>query len=131
MPGSAPHTMPFATLLARGVCTLAVLVSAGACAVSRPPIDRIARGEECEFVVTNRTGLALEIRRFREYSTVAIGAINPGELLTDSASCAEGRVEIAGVPIPMQVGAPVRFAFVRASADLVPGTRVDLPLHWP
>lgn len=86
----------------------------------------------CEFVVHNRTPLALEIRmRVRELSTAPIGALNPGELLTHAAPCAQGRIWIAGIEIPWQVGAPLRFGVIYSSADLVEGDRVQVALHWP
>jgi hypothetical protein len=119
------------TLLERGAMALALHASIAGCAMALPPRDRVARAAECHFVVFNNTPVALEIRKFSGLSTIAIGAINPGELLSESTSCAEGRVHVAGVPIPMQVGAPPRGALVHGSADLVPGTRVNLGLYWP
>jgi hypothetical protein len=86
----------------------------------------------CEFIVYNRTPLALEIRlRVSAGSTAPIGMLNPGELLTHSVPCAERSVWIAGVEIPPWIGAPARFGVLQGSADLVAGERVQIDLHWP
>ncbi len=86
----------------------------------------------CEFIVYNRTPLALEIRmRVRAASTAPIGSLNPGELMTHSVPCAERSVWIAGVEIPPWIGAPTRFGVLQGSADLVAGERVQIDLHWP
>lgn len=67
----------------------------------------------------------------RPSSTVPIGALNPGEMLTHSVSCGLRHVWISGLPLPAQVGAPVSFAFVQADATLLAGERVDIALQWP
>ncbi|HXV85226.1 MAG TPA: hypothetical protein VD793_00930 [Gemmatimonadales bacterium] len=82
--------------------------------------------------MSNQTPLALEVRlQVRELSTVSIGALNPGELLTHSLPCEPERVWIAGVEIPWQVGARPRFGVLYAFADLVEGERAQVALHWP
>ena len=120
-----------ANLVARSAMALTLLASTGACAITRGPTDRVTRDEECQFVVVNRTALALKIRQFRGYSTIPIGVINPGELLNESTSCSEGRVDVAGVPVPRQVGSAVHFAFVHGAADLIPRGRANVSLYWP
>ena len=108
----------------------AALVVAG-CA--RPPARPAGlREATCQFAVFNRTPHALEIRLgLRRGSPAPIGAINPGESLTHAVACAEDRVWVGGVPIPSQVGAPVRFGLVQHSAELVEGSRVEISLHCP
>lgn len=92
---------------------------------------RGSAGSDCVFVVHNYTAQALDIRLERGLSGRSIGAVNPGELLSESIACAERRVGVLGVPIPAQVAAPVQFRAVYASAELVYGERVILPLYWP
>ena len=101
------------------------------CATAPAPEPR-AVPESCQFVVYNQTPLALEIRlQVRAFATTPIGALNPGELLTHAVSCAQQRVWIAGIEIPWQVGAPLRFGVLYGSAELVEGDRVQIALHWP
>jgi hypothetical protein len=64
-------------------------------------------------------------------TTVAIGALNPGELLTHSVPCAQQGVWIGGIPIPQQVGAPVGFHIAQGWAELAEGNRVEVSLFWP
>jgi hypothetical protein len=85
----------------------------------------------CKFTVTNRTPNALEIRRAQGYSMRSIGALNPGELLTDDVPCSERYVLIRGIEIPMQVGAALNFGYVQAWADLHAGAITPITLHWP
>lgn len=86
----------------------------------------------CEFIVHNRTPLALEIRlQVRALSTAPIGVLNPGELLTHSVPCAQRRVWVAGIELPWQVGARARFGVVHGAADLVERERIQIALHWP
>ena len=107
-----------------------VLLACG-CAAARHQ-GREREGVQCEFVVYNRTPHALEIRmRARRLSTIEIGTLNAGELLTHSVPCAVQRVWIGGVPIPSQVGAPVSFRFVQGEVILIEGERVEIPLQWP
>jgi len=88
--------------------------------------------KSCEFVVTNGTPLALEIRiQVHASSTMPIGALNPGELLTHSVPCVQKQIWIAGFEIPWQVGAPLRFGILQSMADLVEGERVQITLVWP
>jgi hypothetical protein len=115
----------------RRLVALTALALTQGCAGTTTRRDRVSRDGECQFSVLNKTPHALEVRQFRGYGTIEIGALNPDELLTESAPCADGRVDIAGVPIPMQVGAPVSMAFVRGSVGLAPGTRPMLTLYWP
>ena len=111
-----------------GAVLLALVV---ACGPARAPRGAsLASVETCEYVVRNATNLALEIRRFEERRLAGIGSLNPGEQLTESARCAEGRVYVLGIPIPRQVGAPAGrpvFGF----ADLESGKRAQLTLYWP
>ena len=109
---------------------IALLACVAACAPARPRTASLASVEMCDYVVRNATGLALEIRRFEENRLAGIGSLNPGEQITQSARCAEGRVYVLGVPIPRQVGAPTGrpvFGF----ADLESGKRAQLTLYWP
>lgn len=111
--------------------TMVVAVLVPGCA-TLPDADRNLVERSCEFVVRNQTPHALEIRmRVGGSSTIAMGALNPGELLTHSAACAERGVWIGGVAIPSQVGAPVSFGVVQRWAELVEGDRVEIALHWP
>lgn len=111
-----------------GLTLLAFVV---ACGPARPPRGAsLASVETCEYVVRNATSMALEIRRFEERRLAGIGSLNPGEQITESARCAEGRVYVLGIPIPMQVGAPSGkpvFGF----AELESGKRALLTLYWP
>ncbi len=114
----------------RGACALATLAIVAACGPMRPQPGRLAGTQTCEYVVRNATGLALEVRRFEERSLRGVGTLNPGEQLTESAPCTEGRVYVLGIPLPRQVGVPTGkpvFGFV----DLDPATRAQLTLHWP
>ena len=113
----------------RGAASLSLALAAAGCA-TLPFGERDWIGGRCDFVVFNRTGSALEIRLLRERSTRAIGALNPGELLTDRVSCAEREVWVRGTPIPAQVGAPVG-RFVYGWAELVRGERAIVSLQWP
>jgi len=107
-----------------------VLLACG-CAAA-PHLERGRETVRCDFVVYNRTPHALEIRlRAGTLSTTAIGALNPGELLTYSVPCAVQRVWIRGIPIPSQVGAPVSFRFVQGEVTLIEGERVEIALQWP
>jgi hypothetical protein len=107
-----------------------VLLACG-CAAA-PHQAREGETVRCDFIVYNRTPHALEIRmRARTLSTTAIGALNPGELLTYSVPCALRRVWIGGIPIPSQVGAPVAFRLVQGQATLIEGERVEIALQWP
>lgn len=84
----------------------------------------------CEFTVYNHTSHALEIRMAAGGSAPRpIGALNPGELLIHAAPCAEQSVWIGGFPILQQAGPPARFAIAGASATLVEGSRVEVPLY--
>jgi hypothetical protein len=116
----------------RGVIpAIAVAVVVASCATGRYREPQRLR-KDCEFIVYNRTPLALDIRlRVRALSTATIGALNPGELLTHAVPCAERRVWIEGREIPWQVGAWLRFGALHGSADLVEGERVSIALHWP
>jgi hypothetical protein len=67
----------------------------------------------------------------RGLTATFVGALNPGELLTESMSCAERRVWVRGIAIPSQVGAPAGVGFVQGWADLVRGERAIVALHWP
>ena len=88
--------------------------------------------QSCEFIVYNRTPYALEVRlRTRRLSTTLIGALNPGELLSYAVPCALGRVWVAGIPIPSQVGARVSFSVVQEQTTLVAGQRAEVALQWP
>lgn len=109
---------------------LAALTLAWACTPVRGRREALATEAPCAYVVLNATGMALEIRRFEERTLAGVGNLNPGEQLTESAPCAEGRVYVLGIPIPRQVGVPTGrpvFGF----ADLEPGKRAQLTLHWP
>jgi hypothetical protein len=103
------------------------LALAGASCATLPFGERDWIGGRCDFVVFNRTGSALDVRLLRERSTRVLGALNPGELLTDRVSCAEQYVWISGTPIPMQVGAPVGRS-VYGWAELVRGERAIVSL---
>ncbi len=109
----------------------ALVLSACGCAAA-PHQGREREAVRCEFIVYNRTPHALEIRmRARTLSTTAIGALNPGELLTYSVPCAVQRVWIGGIPIASQVGASVSFRFVQGEVTLIEGERVEIALQWP
>ena len=108
----------------------AALALASACTAARGQREALATEAPCAYVVLNATGMALEIRRFEERQLAGIGTLNPGEQISDSAPCAEGRVYVLGIPLPRQVGVPTGrpvFGF----ADLEPGKRAQLTLHWP
>jgi hypothetical protein len=111
--------------LTLGVAMVSIAVAGAGCATLQH------REPPCEFVVYNRTQHPLEIHLLRARSTTPVGALNPGELLTHSVSCAENRVWIRGITIPAQVGAPVDFGFVHGWADLVQGEKASVALHWP
>jgi hypothetical protein len=103
----------------------------GASCATLPRRERPRIGSDCEFVVYNRTGHALEIRLLRKRATTPVGALNPGELLSESISCGEKRVWIGGIAIPAQVGAPIDVGYVLGWADLVRGERAIVSLHRP
>jgi hypothetical protein len=110
-----------------GAAALLVLVAACGARTQR---DGLSSGLPCEYVVRNATGMALEVRRFEERQLAGVGNLNPGEQLTASAPCSEGRVYVLGIPMPMQVGAPSGrpvFGF----ADLERGKSAQLTLYWP
>lgn len=90
------------------------------------------RGSRCEFVVHNQTPASIDVRlAVSTFSTVSIGALNAGEVMTHAVPCAQGQVLVLGVEIPWQVGAPRRFGAVYAEAVLVEGERVRVPLQFP
>lgn len=110
---------------------VAAVVMVPSCAPRRDP-EPLSVQKSCEFVVTNRTPLALEIRiQVHATSTTPIGALNPGELLTHSVPCAQKQIWIAGIEIPWQIGARPRFGVLLGSADLVEGERGQVTLGWP
>jgi len=114
----------------RAACVLATLAIAAACGPMRPKPGQLASSQPCEYVVRNATGMALEVRRFEERSLRGVGTLSPGEQLTESAPCSEGRVYVLGIPLPRQIGVPAGkpvFGFV----DLDPATRAQLTLYWP
>jgi hypothetical protein len=119
----------------RALATLVALALLSACGPMRGRGGLLGSEEKCEFVVLNATNWALDVRRYEgtRYEprrAMNIGTLNPSEQLTQTVSCREERVFIAGLPLPVQVGvqlgSPV-FAF----ADLEPGKRAQLTLHWP
>jgi hypothetical protein len=115
--------------LTRTGCACAI-VACGCAAASHAEHEREA--VTCEFVVVNQTPHALEIRmEARALTLTPIGAVNPGELMTHAVPCALRQVWIAGIPIPSQVGGPVRFRLVQGHATLIQGERVEIALHWP
>ena len=116
--------------LVRDILALAPIVLAAACATGRATRNSLVSDEPCEFRVVNRTSTALAIRQFRGYSTIEIGAVNPNESVSESTSCAEGHVVVAGIPISPQIGVYAGRP-VYGSAPLVPGERVQLSLYWP
>lgn len=100
------------------------------CASRGSPRAGLTSEAPCEYVVRNATGMALEIRRFEERQLAGVGNLNPGEQISDSAPCSEGRAYVLGIPIPRQVGVPTSrpvFGF----ADLEPGKRAQLTLYFP
>ena len=113
----------------RVVAVLTLALVAG-CASRGSQRAGLASDAPCEYVVRNATGMALEIRRFEERRLGGVGNLNPGEQITETAPCNEGRVYVLGIPIPRQVGVPSGkpvFGF----ADLEPGKRAQLTLYWP
>ena len=110
----------------------AAFVAAAVAASCAAPRQELVTPASCEFAVYNLTPHALEIRmRVRRLSTTPIGALNPGEVLTDAVPCDRGTVWIVGIPIPSQVGARVSFSSVQGHVDLIEGQRVQVALQWP
>ena len=86
---------------------------------------------DCAFTVANQAPYAMAVRLVVSYSSIEIGALNPGELLNHKVSCSQEMVYIRGVAIPPQVGAPTSNGSVLRWAQLSPGERVMIPLSWP
>ena len=121
--------MPIHAPLLRLTLAWFLAVLASGCA-TLPAREGRPTQRSCEFTVYNHTSHALEIRMAAgALAPRPIGALNPGELLIHAAPCAEQSVWIGGFPILQQAGPPVRFAMVGASAALVEGTRVEVPLY--
>lgn len=116
--------------MARLGLTHALLVTLAACSTSRAN-TRALRGDECHFTVVNRTGGPLAIRHFKQRSAVEIGAINPNEQVSATTACGDGQAFVAGIPIPLQAGAPLASPPVFGSVELVPGERTRMSLFWP
>src|SRR3989475_6686726 len=92
---AAPETYP--------EVSAAALVAAAVATSCAAPRQELVTPASCEFAVYNLTPHALEIRmRVRRLSTTPIGALNPGEVLTDAVPCDLGTVWIVGIPIPSQ-----------------------------
>jgi hypothetical protein len=86
----------------------------------------------CAFTVANQTPYAMAVRMaVSRYSTMEIGALNPGELLHHQAACAQRTVFIQASAIPSQVGAPTPHGYLRRWADLSEGENVMIALSWP
>lgn len=117
--------------LPRRIRALAPALVLAGCAV-RSPAPAALSGPQCEFVIQNLTSAPIEVRLARtSMSSIAIGTLNNGEVMTHAVPCAQRYVLVFGVEIPWQVGAPRRFGVVYAEAELVEGERVRTPLRWP
>jgi len=103
--------------------------------VSCAPVTRRAEhpaAVDCTVVVFNRTPHILEVRvGIRPATTLAVGTLNPGELLHHEAPCAQGALWVGGIPVPDQAGAPVWFRAVEGWTGLEEGVRSEVALHWP
>jgi hypothetical protein len=128
--GDAVHSLRRAGRLTLGAAIGSLAVAAAGCATPHYR-ERHLGGERCDFVVHNQTWQPLEVHVVRGLSMKAVGALNPGERLTESISCAERRVWVRGIAIPAQVGAPMDFGSVQSWADLRRGDRTIVALHWP
>jgi hypothetical protein len=115
--------------------SLAVLGMTAIIACSRQHANIDAGGEEqCGFAVYNRTEYALDVRLMHDdfgVNTQSLGTLNPGERLSDQEPCSAEIVRIRGVPVPRQAGAPTTFRYVQNSAELDPGSVVEVWLHYP
>jgi hypothetical protein len=87
-----------------------------------------AAGESCTFVVYNRSEYALAVRVLEHGRFLTRGEMNPGELLTGTAPCAQGRVYVQATNI-VQPWYPTRI--FRAWGDLVEGERTAIWLQFP
>jgi hypothetical protein len=105
------------------------LVALGCAGRMRPDTNPLSN--RCELSIYNRTVHALDIRVGHWLTNHSFGAVNTGESLTHSVSCADRTVWIAGFAIPEFVGAPLRFHAVQEWVDVTPGQRANLSLHWP
>jgi hypothetical protein len=121
--------------IARAALASVALLSLASCARLRR--DTLKDPSDCEFVVRNQTAWGMHVRLVKQEpgslltSSSEIGMINGGELLTHRVPCSQEFVWVRGVPIPSQVGWPLPFPFADAIADLIPGQRVSVALHWP